>query len=571
MKKCLDLVSALLNEYADIRENLSLPSLQLRHSPLQEEAFDAEYAAGTVTVSAPSSLSGAYGVSLLSCAMQSGFFAEFLGVSAPRYSLRPLWLGSPVEVVLSPRVSIYLPKFIFDENAFVSVDDVCKRLIEGGYNALLFGSKGVGANGASMVERIELDENLLTRLNTIFSQIKEVGIKIIIKPLFAFSLSRQACVKCPYDPIFCEYVEELFQEFFSFISDGVDYIFWESMLLGSNYRYHRNAQDVTEVEAVSTEVQLVENCLLPGKKLIFFLPAYSSATALRQSSWISTLLDEMGDASLLAFSTVAGDICEDQKENHPFWKALRNSPDSSATPILPIVNLGLVGQGENLWPTSNRDLIDRFLPRCHRHPFAGIISFWNYLPRKASIGDCNFFIAGHSIKGGYNPELLAETWFAVFRPDEDFSLCWELLQEARRIVLGLSRLRLEAIERGRDLWGADLPRITAVGLLNGVRILLLKSELLTGKSNAFSGTSMRDYFSFFATDIARFLRHLMPSLSHSEFQGISLEDSGFWSCSRSGKTFELQKKSESFFPLEPQSGQQESIMSAIYYENRFPL
>jgi len=364
-------------------------------------------------------------------------------------------------------------------------------------------------------------------------------------------------------------VEDVFHEFFSVISESVEYIFWESMLLGPNYRYHKDAQDATEVEAVSKEVKLIESCLSPGKKLIFFIPSYSLATAKRQSSWISSFLDEMGNVSLLSFSATVGDICEDQNENHPFWKILRNSPDFSATPILPIVNFGLVGQGENLWPTANVDLIDRFLPRCHRHCFAGIISFWNYLPRKGSIGDCNFFIAGHSIRGGYSPQLLAETWFAAFRHDENFLLCWELMQDARRIVLGLSRLRMDAVEKGRDLWKADLPKATAIFLLNSVKMLLLKAKLLKGNENTFSKVAIGEYFGFFATDIARFLRHLMPSMSHSEFHGISLEDNGFWSCSRSGKNLSTQNKSQSFFPLEPHSGYEQSAMNAIFVENRW--
>jgi len=172
MKKCLDLLSDLLNEHAEKKEKKSLPGLQLRRGSLADGVFDSEYSAGVVTIAASSELSSAYGVSLLSCALQAGHCAEFLGVSTPQYPVRPLWIGSSVEVVISPRVSIYLPKFMLDEKEAISISDVCIRLIEGGYNFLLFGSKGSG--GCGNVEKVALNEGVLAKINRSFLEIKKL-------------------------------------------------------------------------------------------------------------------------------------------------------------------------------------------------------------------------------------------------------------------------------------------------------------------------------------------------------------------------------------------------------------
>jgi hypothetical protein len=76
-----------------------------------------EYAGGGLTVKADSPLGEIFALSFLCEIIPSGYWYEFLGVSAPRFPFRPLWLQAPPE----------------DEE---HAHQVCKRVVELGYNAV---------------------------------------------------------------------------------------------------------------------------------------------------------------------------------------------------------------------------------------------------------------------------------------------------------------------------------------------------------------------------------------------------------------------------------------------------
>lgn len=563
MKNDLKVLDALLEEYASLRHKTRLPPINVHVEALLPESFRVSCQAGEISIFGCDSRALAYGVSQINIAVRSGHLAEHLGVTAPRFPLRPLWLGAQCKVALSACISLDLPKFFLSERSHDLVDWLCRRLIQGGYNALLLGSRNTDFTPQTSIETRQLDESDFERLKATFQALQEAGVKLIFKPDFSFFHPSGTCFKSPYDPLFCGLLEKLFHEFFEMIPFGKS-LFWESMLFGSNYRYHPKAHAATELEAVVEELQLVERCLLSDMELIFYIPVCGGKEVERQARWFPSLIDEMGKSTVFAFPAVAGEISEDSAPNHPFWDILRKSPDSSATPLLPILNLGLVRQGEGLWPTINSDVIERFLPRCRQHVFAGIMAFWNDVPAEGTILDCSFWMAGSALWRDMPAPLLAETWFAAFRPEEDFSACWRCMQAARSISLDLFHLRSLAWERGRSLWNSEEYRLLAESLIGQIKALQPPPVRAFVCKTTCAHPTVAEALPFFVADVARFLHHLMPVLSISSFRGLNVEHDGFWS----RKSKDQASTADACFPLEPLCGNPGTVMEAIYRTSR---
>lgn len=545
------------------RLGLPLLKVELQHENLNSESYRLECSGGVVTVSGCTPIALSYGLCDAAMAVRSCHIIDALGVKEPKFRLRPLWLGVHCKVQLSPLIAIYLPKQLInalrDENACLLL--FSKRIIHGGFNSLILGLLDVRLSSQVSLENITLSAPELEKLNSIFQSLQTAGIKLIFKPEFAFSHAHEACLKSPYDPAFRISVKSLFEDFFSLIPiESV--IFWESMLLGSNYRAHSQAQVATELEVVIEELHMVEEALKMNSKLIFFIPAARGTTASKHARWFPVLIDEMGAFTIFAFSAVAGDVCDDQAPDHPFWDILRRGLDVSATPLMPILNVGLIHQGEGLWPTCNADLIERFIPRCTNHHFAGVISVWNLLPAAGSFHDCNYWVAGKSLWNHQPPFLLSETWFAAYNRKDEHSQLWEAMKKARAIAFALGHLRHKASDMGRALWHCQESCSLAESLiaqLKGLKIAMVAKPHRNAPSQPFV-----DLFPFFIADIARFLHHLMPTLSISSFQALNIDIDGFWSLKKEGKN----ATSDASFPSEPFSGPSGSLMEKLFKENR---
>lgn len=547
MNFCQQLINSLAAEYKTTSRNrYHHPDIKLHLSKGASESYTSKYAAGILSIEACNLMSQAYGIAQLDIALKAGHTADYLGRSSPKFALRPLWLESEVEVVISELTSVYLPKFMLDSDFSEWIPKLWKRMVQLGFNAIIVGSRTSLQLKDFRDEKINLQEIIL-RLN-------ECGIQVIVKPNFLPFQVDGYSKNCPFNEQFREVLKEAIKQFFLRVP-ACRQLFWESMLLYPFYRFHAKAQDLTEVEIVLEELKLLETALSrinqsPSKHLIFYVPS-TGEHAGRQSNWLLNFLDDVGLNTSIAFSAVAGDFCHDHLSDHPFWKQLRYSPDSSSTPLLPIINFGAVEQGEGLWPITNFDLIDRFLVRCRRHPFAGIIGIVNKLPVEGSLLDCLLWVAGQSMWRDMSPMMLAETWFAAFRQGESFEELGEILKAARRIALEVSSLRtLEGNEERRRIGEPLVAQLKS--LINFYEKWLCKLDR----------PSLKEYFILFAADIRQFLEQFLQLSCRTSFGttlGVEEPILSFWTL----------RQGRGDFLTKPQLGPPGSTMEAIYNENRF--
>lgn len=545
MRKCQELATVLATEYAENSKNKQFPKLMLSHKNRESESFFATYAAGKLSIDASSLLAQSYAISHLGTAIKAGHLADFIGESTPRFPLRPLWLKASTEVYLAENISLHLPDFMLAEDARLLIPRFCKRLIECGFNAILIGNQQSGWK--SPISHIPTKSN--THLSDIFQQLNDHAIKILIKPHFHLDLATAYPSSTQLHDRLQDSIESLFKLFPKF-----EALFWESLCATPAYRNGAEAVDAIDAEIVLSEIRLLEQILQNRSKLIFYMPAVQQNEGLRQARLITHLIDDMGKNSVLAFNAVCGEFFDDHSGDHPLWELLRASPDSSATALLPLLNIGLLKQGEGLWPITNFDLLERFLSRCYRHHFAGIIGMTSHIPEPGSLLDCNLWVAGQALWRMLPPSLLAETWFKAFRQKEDPHFFLTAMKTARSISLELSRLRSIASNLAHTPLGIEEAKIYGENILAALkRLKFLYEKQKNPKKD--TRPSTKDHFPFFAHDVRQLLGSFLPTfnLPLAHIFDVEEPDISFWS-------HELEK---------PHRGHKGSIMEAIYLENRY--
>ena len=544
IKECQEISHQLAQAYEKARPLKKIPRLKLQASQGNLEEFAAKYAAGVLSIESSTAIGHAYGISQMGVAAKAGHLGDYLGNVQPKFALRPLWLDDESEVEVSKLVTLHLPTFMLNPQVEAWVPNTARRLIELGYNALLLGARKNSMSTREICKNVDLQK--IVKMFSLY------GIKVILKPNFRlFELEDEA--RCPLDEDFRNALRKAMTDFYAMIPDCKT-LFWESMLQSPRYRYHSKAKELTLAEIIIQEVHLLEKCQTikgdsAARELIFYLPCLNTSQGQVLKDWIPILLDEMGVKTTFAFSAVKGDVCQDHLPDHPLWKLLRQSPDCSTTPLLPIINFGAVEQGEGLWPATNFDLIDRFLPKCRRHPFAGVIGVVNHLPQEGSLLDCLLWVAGQSLWRYHSTELLAETWFEAFRHEKDVVNVALSLKGVRHLILELSLLRSLVNNDERRRIGEPL-------------IPQLKSLIYFFEKNAWAAerSSLKEYFNLFVCDIKRFLEQSLQlscrvaSPSYGEEQQQS-----FWT----------HPKGRGEFLVRPQEGLPGSVMEAIYKENRY--
>lgn len=214
----------------------------------------------------------------------------------------------------------------------------------------------------------------------------------------------------------------------------VEGLFWESALLQPDFAPF----DLTLFDAVCQELKQVEEM---KKEVIFYVPSNGE-----RQHWLSDLVDRAGPRTTIAFSAVAGEPAADHLPLHPFWETLRSSPDVSSTPLLPILNIGAVKQGECLCALPF-DQLEQVLPRLERHTFAGFIGLTKHVPEELGLLHLSLWAAGQSLWHRKAPKLSAETWCLAHRPDLNFSEMSEALDKMRGIAKGVSAIRAGCEER----------------------------------------------------------------------------------------------------------------------------
>jgi hypothetical protein len=522
-----------------------------------EEEYTAISVGGNVHLKAQNSAVATTGWSNLEIGIESGHLPEFLGKNQPRFPLRPLWIQCEIQLLVSLNLSIFIPLFFCSPHTSSKIDLFCKRVLELGYNAVIFGNQRQGVN---LIEKIENFD-----LNKIISAFHSFGIQVIIKPFLEKDII-QSPAHSNYENLLHSEIHTLLK-----IASGIDFIFWESFLLHPDFSKSPITNRLTIAELVVKEVQVIEKNLKDRCALIFYVPANDLQTATEHSKWFSKFLDDVGSHTIIAFSALAGDPRMDHLPPHPIWHSLRISPDFSLTPLLPIVNFGGVQQGEGLWPSIPLDLIDSYVNRCYRHPFAGIITLTSHLPKKGGFLDCGLWVASQSMWRNLSPSLLAETWFRANYSNIDFFKLENSLKVNREIVVELSRVRSLTNEKGRDSVSQEECRMIAESLLAKIKLLNENFEKShkTIIKNPKKPTCL-DYFTLFIRDARRIILHFLQCYNvpmGNVLNGTDMQDS-FWTQINQGTGQGIRSGNKVTFLDVPMRGIQGSKMEQIYLENR---
>lgn len=544
MRKCQELANILAAEYNENRTNKREPTLHLslKDWPDKKESFFATYSAGKLSIEAGSPLAQVYGICQLTAAAKAGHLADYLGQSHPRFLLRPLWLKATMEIALTSHMTLHLPDFMLAEEARLLIPRFCKRLLECGYNAILFGTQ-LKAPPTSSASHL----NPHGDLNAIFQQFHDHGIEILLKPSFAIDTHTLSF----YDPEFETLLQTSIDTLFHLFPE-IDGFFWESLWPTAAYRSHDKAFESTDPEIVLAEIHLLEKCLQKRTMLIFHLAQSSEKEAHEQAKWLPSLVDDMGPKSIFAFNAVCGALYDDHQNSHPLWEALRESPDSSATPLMPILNLGLMKQGEGLWPTTNFDLIDRFLNRCTRHQFIGAIGLAGHLPQAGSVLDCNLWVFGSSLWRHLPASLLAETWFKAFRPKENAAFNLKMMSLARSITLDISFLRASYESQGP--LKNEAAKVFGDSIVS--RLKQIKWLLDNHKNREIPPSpTIKEHFPFFACDVKQLLATYLPTYNLPLSHTLDNDDptTSFWKA-------DLET---------PGCGEKNSMMELIFSQNHY--
>lgn len=517
-----------------------------------KEGFSLSYSGGIVSASASNLPSAIYGLNGLRMAIASGNLSDCLGETTPRFPLRPLWLGSDLKVPFQGFIETACPTDVLN---FDTLDKICRRTVELGFNAIIFGRREGMAIASHEQGKIDW--------NAVGVVLREYGLKMIVK----VSLAEQAfAIHSPAYPRYQEVIEGSLREFLDTYID-IDYLFWESELLHPSFCTCRQAEEIPLKELVFHELKMLEQAI--GKtSLIFYVPSVDHSSAKIHSKWLSELCDQAGRHTIIAFSALSGDFTQDHVPLHPFWNALRKEMECSSTPLLPIVNTGGVRQGEGLWPSIPCDLIDLILARCVRHHFAGIITLVNHIPPCGGMLDCSLWIASQALWKGSNPWLTAETWFAAHRPHWNYPLFEEDFKTIRRMVIHLSLMRSLTSEPHRDKLSSEEGKAISESLLAHLRALEIK-WLKEKQENKEAKATLQDYGVFFLRDARRIILNFLqcfnisiPNLTIHEDVQESLWTQFLQSGGqgvRSGKVSLLEK---------PNAGQPGSRISQIFAENR---
>lgn len=386
---------------------------------------------------------------------------------------------------------------------------LCKRLLQMGYNGALFE---------------EVPEN-----RGIF---KEMGIALVL-------LAKKPDAT-PFDTEWQPDLENL---------DGVDAVYWKGSYTSENYRNHPNARDDLMIDLALKEVQAVEEAIRGRCPLVYELDPDGPVHL------IPELMDSVGNQTMISFSALNGKPTDDHLDYHPLWKLLRELPDTSATRLLPILNIGGVEQGEGFWPVIPLDLIDFVITHMRRQPFGGAVVMTNYLSKTGTLLDGALWTAGHSLWGSLPPRLLLETWCKAFHPS------------------------LSSLELLGDIWKVSrrLSGLHAVGERTTEEYRML-SESLIGELNRLHGVvesyddsrtpSIKEYFTYFARDARRLVLHFLQT-RHAPMvnvlNGDDLQES-FWTVIQQSGRPGIGSGAKVSVLKTPQAGSEGSAMRQIYEE-----
>lgn len=519
----------------------------------KEEGFSSYIYQNRVYLKGKSYQGAAYGISQLSIALESGYLSNFTGDRAPRYPLRPAWIGSQGSVLITENMSLALPFISFDAQ---SVINLCQRIHELGLNAIVLGSRD---------SILQLNEEKDVDLKNLCELFHECGIKVILKPHFVIP---DQLAKCPLNPQFQDWLAAQIKSLIKKVPN-FDFFFWESHYLHRDFITHPKAHASTLLELILDEARFFETLFKPDYGFIHFVPTPDENEAQQQAQWMIKFCERLGPQSYMAFSAVSGHFYAPHLPPHPLWEQLFKSEAFSSAPLLPIFNYGYVQNGEGLWPALCLETLERYASHLQHSALSGVITVVNYLPKKGTLLDCNLWVSSQLSWSSLSPEMLASTWFKAHLSDWNYNEVVELMRLSHQIILELSYLRSKTLESSRDSVSTEECRILTDSLLARLKQLQLKCDKQEKKRlKKPTGLSFSDYLPPFIKDAQRIILYFLQCFNLSFPNQTGSEDSGgFWTQHSQGQGHGIRSSNKIMFLEKPFKGPPGSRMEAVYLEH----
>ncbi len=343
-------------------------------------------------------------------------------------------------------------------------------------------------------------------------------------------------------PFADEYPDAIFERLES-LEKGAHGILWEVP-----YQRWEGDRDYTDYDLLLRQLQTVEAATdLP---LIFYPSAKDPRVVQRMAQWLEDLALDVGAGTTLAFSAVAGLPTDDHLPLHPFWQRISTM---NHAPLMPIVNVGAVEQGESLWPTYTDDRVAEVAAHATGPGFLGWMALAPSVPNAGCVLDANLWVAAQAFAGGRPASLLLEEWMRAqeLLPSEELPIA----RRVRRVHLQLRELL--AARASGEITDAEPERVRVQSLLGQLNEIALDSGETGG---------IRPLLPYFVRDSKRLLYQHMQANNISipnVFSGDDMQES-FWTQMAGGGSHGISFGSEASLLPEPQRGAPGSVMERAY-------
>lgn len=441
----------------------------------------------------------------LSVAARGSTLPELLGKQEACYSERWLLAESRDCQKIAEGLGFFLPTSLTQEGEWAPY---ARRVAELGFSGVIF-SPLCEITDSELQEASDLADKL-----AIF---EEHGLRVCVQILHV----KKACpLSSEWQKIVCDGL--------ALLPPSVD-VFWQSTWQNREFAHPELAREATVLDLLSAELKGVE-AALGSRRLIYYMPSPDEESLCKQQHCFDALCDLAGPQTSIAFSSRAGEPWQDHLPLHPLWRKIRAYPHHSATPLLPLVNVGAVAQGAGLWPSIAVDTLETFLPRVALGPCPGFISLTPSVPERGAFLECSLWMATQCAWRGASPELCMETWLKAHYPNVDFCLLHCGIRELRSIIVALSRLSSLPKAPSGTAPEAESYRVLAEGLLG--RLNALRCQMGAEELSQCQTPQFADYVCYFVRDAKRLVLHFLQSQQISManvLTGCDMQESFFTS------------------------------------------
>ncbi|MDF2576692.1 MAG: hypothetical protein K0S74_176 [Chlamydiales bacterium] len=436
MKEKIDCIDTLWAHYPPLFLGKSL-NWQLRiKARADSESYHVEYASGTLYVEAGSKSTAEHAAWQLYYAAKAGCLCEWLGDRKPLVGTRIFWVGCSKLVPLSEFLALAVPSWWGKTS---QMEFFYKSLMRWGYNSVILG--WLPYMGALK----EGEVNDQSCLQSGISYLKEKGIKIFVKFYFLQnSFKENHLLEEKKRKVFEEQLSHI-QQFISFLGGVV----WEGNG-GIAYRKLKNLNEFTEIDIVLKEIQLLELLLPPSQELIYLLPSLTSDLTEQQAVALNRLEAGISARVTLAFSSRMGEPISDYLPPHPIWQKVRSSLGNRKS-LSPILNGGLINQGEGIWPLAPYDTITDMMGKATCSYFKSTIVLGRYLPLKGSLLDLSLWLHGIVQWDVEQVNDLLRIGMCECFPGVNDDKARKIFVQVRQIALEYHYLSLQGVNIPRDL------------------------------------------------------------------------------------------------------------------------